>query len=371
MERSDIAQVGARSVEAVIAGVPVPTDRLLLRITSGTSGREPVMLATTFAARASSDASGPGGSESTTLCFLGRRSARLAHALVVRSASVPLTTLAVDLSDLSEGFADVIAEYRPDMLYGFPSAMAQAFPFFKPEDARRIRVILTTGESIGEHLETAMRRTFPNAVVQELYMASDTAGHIGARLCPHLPKHHFHIPEFVTVEIDEPDETGVGDILITKELLPGIAIERYRIGDLGRIIEAPCACGAARSLEFVGRKGIDYMKLFGAILRREEFDRVMRYFGFVDDYRVDVKRDMENGLLRGDITLRVYSKRGAGTPALREEIARRVSENLFVTANKTLGALVSEGRFAPLKVEFADAPFSSGHKDIKIRLHSQ
>ena len=161
-------------------------------------------------------------------------------------------------------------------------------------------------------------------------------------------------------------EQGIGDILVSVALDDTTRIENYRTGDLGRMLLGPCACGKKEVFEIVGRKGQDYVKLSGATLRREEWDRVSAALHLFDDYRVEASRVVVDGKVQGKVLMRIYRKDGVGTAALAQEIADKVADMVFVTPTRTYSQLVSAGLLFPLAVEFSAIPFVQSKKEVKI-----
>lgn len=296
---------------------------------------------------------------------------RLANALVVShtEGAQAMSVLPLDAADLTPELAPLLRGYQPEMLYGFCSFVACVAPFVEEECSRGIKAVKFSGESLKDDYAERFAAQFPHAEQTELYIANEVGGHIATRTCPHLPKRHFHPAAEVKIELANIGEDGVGDIVISKKVFRDLRTDRYLVGDIGRLIEKPCACGAAMTLELLGRKGIDYVKLAGALLRREEFDRVAALFPHaIHDYRVQAKEVIQDGAAKGAITLMVYYSGGTFGEKLLEEIRRTFEENLFLSADHTLKEFIARGAFVPLTVAFSNGPFKEGHKDVKLSL---
>jgi phenylacetate-coenzyme A ligase PaaK-like adenylate-forming protein len=145
-------------------------------------------------------------------------------------------------------------------------------------------------------------------------------------------------------------------------------LEEYHIGDVGRLFEYSCPCGKSSVLEVLGRAGFDYVKLAGAILRQEEFDRVIARLNMFDDYRATFSSSYAGARLQGQGIVHIYRKDGVGTPALAREIATQIEKELFVTPTRTWGQLVEDGLLLPLDVVFVPKPFPVGNKPVRLRL---
>lgn len=171
--------------------------------------------------------------------------------------------------------------------------------------------------------------------------------------------------------IAQPDQGGVGDVLLSWDLPGGIRVSRYRIGDAGALVHEPCPCGENTRLELRGRSGYDYLKLSGAILHKDEFDRVAGLCGrFLDAYRAEAYTVEQMGRLLGGVALSVY--RAAGPLSAEEKIAlaQTFSAALFVTPTQTYANLVDRNIFVPLVIHNAEAPFPKGAKEVTLSMRA-
>lgn len=361
MERNDLVELGLETIRHFKMKAPEDAAKYIFRTTSGTSGDAAIAMITMYAPEAPADMAWPGGLNRVLTCS-GLLSARLANTIIVRASAHPMRVLQLDQLDITDTLSQLLDDYKPQIIYGFPSYIARVASYIP---GTYVRVLKFVGEVLTKTHESFFKEHFPRAGQTEFYMANEVAGYIATRTCQHLPRSSFHIATSVNVEIEHPDETGAGRLLVSKQLLPGFHVTKYDIGDIGRWA-GECTCGK-RTLELVGRSGLDYIKIAGALLRREEFDRVIgRLRDIVCDYRAEA-RLVQAAPLRGHITLRLYVK-NAPTVALQEEIRRDVEKSLYVTQNKRLVDLVSSGSFDPLEVTYETRSFAKTNKDIKLFL---
>ena len=319
MERKDFPPVAERMLADLLLAPKSEAKLCGLRMTSGTSGREPLLLAWGSGVNIHTF---PAGAERTVICQ-GALGMRLGSLLFLR--------------------------------YGFTSFILKMIDFIDDKTRRAISSLRFTGEGLSKQAEKIMNNLFPKAEIEMLYSSGET-GQISKPSCNYLPFNHYHPHDGVTVEIDNPDESGVGDILVSKNFGGDVSIERYRIEDLGRMHNIECECGEKITFEVVGKSGNDYLKLGGAILRREEFDRVAQMCdGLMDDYFALADSVTSEGKIKGRITLTVYKKSGQCDDVALSEIKKRFSEELFLTAEKTLNEMVDGGYLMPLVVEFGGA----------------
>jgi phenylacetate-coenzyme A ligase PaaK-like adenylate-forming protein len=364
MERKDFPPVAERMLADLLSAPKEEAKLCGLRMTSGTSGGEPLLLAWGSGVNIHTF---PSGAERTLLCQ-GALGTKLGSLLFLRNSDIgsPSRVIVMDARDMKNEISGLLADFAPDRLYGFTSFISRTIDFLDEKTKRGVKSLRFTGEGLPKQVAEIMNSSFPQAEIKMLYSSGET-GQISKPSCGYIPLNYYHPHDGVTVEIDDPDETGVGDILISKNFGRNISIKRYRIGDSGRLHNIKCECGEKTAFEIVGKSGYDYIKLAGAILRREEFDRVAQMCNdLMDDYFVRADSVISEGKLKGKITLIIYRKSGQCDDSILEEIKRRFSEELFLTAEKTLNELVENGYIIPLVVEFGGAKREKKGKEIKL-----
>ncbi|MEY4747607.1 MAG: hypothetical protein RLZZ416_656, partial [Candidatus Parcubacteria bacterium] len=340
----------------------------VIRMTSGTTNGEPLVIMQTLPA--DPPASWFGGAMRVALCY-GSLNARLNNILLYRkmSGDSPQRILPMDGREVSvsrKAQTTLLAEFRPEMMIGAPSFVLRLAAGLDSQARSGVKALRLAGELLTSQKMRTLAESFPNAEIVSMYIATEI-GPITRPSCAHLPPNHYHPRKTIRIEIDEPDDSGFGDILVSTRVGGAIAIRGYRVGDVGRLYEVACPCGATEALEVQGRKGFDYLKLEGALLRREEFDRVALLFpNVIDDYRAAVSEVVVDSVPKGQVHLRMYRSRGPGTEDLAREIGRRFSQELFVTPTKTLADLVARGIFLPLEAEFVKEPFPEKNKEVKL-----
>lgn len=356
LEREGLARLGDETLRDLSKQPPEAAEarRLTVRMTSGTTGRAPVVIANEHFA---GDSRGFGRSRALMIA-IGGNNTRLANALLVaEQAREPIRIMALDDADLAGGFETLVREFAPDAIRGFTSFVRRAAAFLG-EARRGVSLLKLSGEKWTRAIDGEFRSLFPEAQIDVLYITNEI-GVIATRDCAALAFGHYHAAPGVLIEIDGADESGLGELLASKRFFRSFSVSRYRVGDLARIDPGACTCGEA-SFELVGRKGSDYIKLVGAILLREEFDRVAQLCGdLFDDYRAEAWQ--ERGI--GHVALTVYAPRS--TPDI-DIIRERFSRALFLTPTRTLEGLCAQGIFAPLEVSVSEQPFPAKNKEVKL-----
>lgn len=363
MERKDLIPLLQKVWDAFFAAPPVDDVwQYTVRTTSGTSGK-PLLLLNKVGGGGRSRF----GDAHCVLMCMGSLNVRLSHVRHVRREALkhPMRVLPLSGADLHTSLVPLVADFAPDYLYGISGFVGRAAPYIDEKAASNVGGIWLCGESLTATLKGRLSAQFPNAPVRMEYIVTEIGGAIGIP-CAELPPNTYHPARGVTLEIDAPIGES-GELLITKRVNELVAVERYRPGDTARFIPTVCACGESLTFELLGRSGYDYVKVAGALARREEFDRVAsRFPQFIDDYRAEVGEKLVDGQMKGTIVLRVFRKSGPVTTELSEEIARDFSRAVFLTPTQTYSKLVAKGLFLPLIVEFSTAPFPQKHKDVKL-----
>jgi phenylacetate-CoA ligase len=139
-----------------------------------------------------------------------------------------------------------LLQFRPSVIYGYPSALTELGRFIEDHGLERIRVrgIITTAERLTLAYRRQLGRMF-GGEVYDLYATRDY-GCIGFECRRH---EGFHIDVgSVFVEIvdgERPVKAGEsGEIVITDLLNYGMPFIRSRTGDLGALTSEPCECGS-------------------------------------------------------------------------------------------------------------------------------
>jgi phenylacetate-CoA ligase len=155
-------------------------------------------------------------------------------------------------------YAEFIQRYRPAKMYGYASAFYLLAEYLKNKNWRppeELKVIFATAEPLYDFQRRLVEEVFDCAVAVE-YGARDAG-----LLANECPKGGLHIPaEGIIIEIDHPDQTGLGEIVVTNLFSNAMPIIRYRTGDMGRLLDGTCACGRALPrLESVEGRRTDFL----------------------------------------------------------------------------------------------------------------
>lgn len=365
MERSDIAALSDEMLEEFVVHPPENPSAYAIRMTSGTTNSQPILALW----QKKDAAEWHAGSMRHLVIALGPLSMRLSNVLFFRnnSENSGALILPLDPGALDASAERLLNDFAPDSFYAFPSFVARLSGYMSSQARRSVRILGLCGEAASKTLRDLFTLQFPHARQVVTYGSTET-GILTRFPCEHLSPGRYHPRDGVAIEIREPDEYGVGRLLISKDLLFGRRMEQYNIGDMARIVPEPCPCGEKLTFEVFGRAGYDFLKIAGALLRREEFDRVAsECAALFDDYRAEAEEVLIDGALKGRIVLTVYRRDGAVSA---EEVSQRFSAQVYLTPSQTLSGLVAKELFLPLEVVVRAAPLSQAGKVMKLSLRT-
>jgi phenylacetate-coenzyme A ligase PaaK-like adenylate-forming protein/acyl-CoA reductase-like NAD-dependent aldehyde dehydrogenase len=213
--------------------------------------------------------------------------------------------------------ASTITQLKVNTLIGSPSHLIALFE----QEGQRLNGVVEKVFYGGEALTRAQRRrlqeTFGVRTVRSVAYGSNDAGPIGYQ-CAHCTGSEHHLfesiqeMEIVALEEDAPVPAGeTGRILLTTSasLRSHPSVVRYEIGDTGRWLEGPCACGRQdRRFELQGRSS-DLFKAGGPFFNARRFsdilDSKLEYSG------LSQLHVLEEG---NDIVLELWIHEGSGLP---------------------------------------------------------
>lgn len=163
-----------------------------------------------------------------------------------------------------DGFIKAIRDFRPRMLFGYPSALSYIAQHARNRGVRLddlgIKVAFVTSERLYDEQRLVIEQTF-GCPVANGYGGRD-AGFI-AHQCPHGSMHIT--AEDVIVELldadgrEVPDGTA-GEIVVTHLATRDFPFIRYRTGDIAVRQKQPCACGRGLpSLQEIQGRSTDFV----------------------------------------------------------------------------------------------------------------
>jgi len=364
--KEDLQNVLPMANEALLAAYAAgeQADHFVFHLSSGTSGGIPLLRV----------AHHPGGvlprfrNARRTAVFAGSRMIRLNNAFYFLRTDTPpeASLLLLDFADLDSRAAELLRDFDPDYLIGSPSFLAHLFRLpLDPSVLPSVSRITLMGERSSKNFSDFLKSCFPDALLENSYALAEIGG-VGIS-CRYLPFGQFHPVRNVSITVADPDAEGVGELVVSKKGEHS-DVREYRTGDCGRSLPAHCVCGSP-AFEVFGRIGYDYVKIAGAQLRTEEFERVASELDlYFSDFRAEARMVKVGKGERASLRL-IVAPRGSllQDPEIQALVAGEFARRLFVTPSKTLENLVAEGIFLPLRLKLAHTPFPAENKAVKLR----
>jgi phenylacetate-CoA ligase len=264
------------------------------------------------------------------------RMARLSTAYVSNSRSVmarkclwnQLVLPGVNLTEQDYALClKKLMEFRPQVLWGFTSALTGLAEFIRMQKGDRqfpwLKLILTWAAPLYEHEKDLLEKVF-GAAVSNIYGAREV-GHIAGQ-CPHGS---FHINQgniYLEIYADSTEEvaSGYGEILTTTLDESPMPFIRYRMGDIGAIADSACSCGRTPGIlkGLLGRTGEVFITADGRMISPNFWCRT-----FMDPLLAGAVRRFQIIYVRDDFARIRIAKAAGYCMATEQALRQRLLEN--------------------------------------------
>jgi phenylacetate-coenzyme A ligase PaaK-like adenylate-forming protein len=262
---------------------------------------------------------------------------------------------------ISKAIGIQLINTTPTTLYQFIKYLKEAG--FKKEN---IKWISLSGEYCTLQQMNLFKTEFGKARINTFYGMTETGQQMGNR-CRNLrrcfppsfyhPRIDGHFFEVINEGGETLDEGEVGEIVITSLEPKAFPLLRYRTGDVGCIKEQKCECGQNFVLELGGRASYDVLRFHGVTLYAELIDKSLgEVTNFLEPlFQMHVYEEIEGDKIMPRLVLKLKLKEGQKeTDFVRNVVLDIVTENLFLSKDKTLEYFVKEKIFMPLEIEFVE-----------------
>jgi len=188
-------------------------------------------------------------------------------------------------------YAKAMHRYRPDVLFGYPDALA-VFARFIEEDGTEVpplRGIILGGEKVFESQKEVIAKAF-QCPVHERYGSQEVCNI--AMECEAHDGMHINAENVYVEVVDDagrPVPPGeVGEVLVTTLTNFAMPLIRYRLGDMAMLDDTPCPCGRGlpKIREVVGRTVDVIVTPDGRYCSGVIFPHVMKEFPEVLEFQV-------------------------------------------------------------------------------------
>ncbi|PKW11091.1 Phenylacetate-coenzyme A ligase PaaK, adenylate-forming domain family [Streptomyces sp. 1222.5] len=241
--------------------------------------------------------------------------------------------------------AEALVAHRVDTVFGMPSYLWQLFH----AEADRLRAyggvkkVFYGGEHFTAEQRQVLHEEFGVETIRSAAYGSTDLGPLGYQCTACEGSVHHVLTDLHTLEIldplqDRPVAPGEpGRLVFTSRARSGQRLERYEIGDLGRAVEGPCACGShVPRLELLGRHG-DVVRVGTYFVN---YRRVLRAAQERLAYHGEVQLLVAPGTGRELLTVRLDEQYAGDAAAAREALAAEVPELAAAEAEGLLAVAV-------------------------------
>ena len=192
-----------------------------------------------------------------------------------------------------------IETFRPVSLFGYPSSIAMLCEFGRSDGIivrpTSLKAVFVTGEVLDDCQRSAIERYFGVPVANGY---GSREGGFLAHQCPHGSTHVTS--ENVIMEIADDDGKPVpqgeaGEIVITHLDNHAMPFIRYRTGDVGRLLDAGCACGRGLQVMDVvaGRRTDRLVATDGTVKHALSLIYVLREIDSVRQFQIHQDRNRD------------------------------------------------------------------------------
>jgi phenylacetate-CoA ligase len=235
------------------------------------------------------------------------------------------------------------ADFRYNIIVADPTWLVRLSEIAEKEGTFPIKFILAAGDRMTDVYRRYVESVWKAPVILG-YGSTEMGG--GAGMECHL-RQGYHLDEYnFYFEILDPDEEGYGELVVTTLSRRTMPLIRYRVRDVARFIEEPCACGVTlrRLSRIKGRR--DEMVVMGAgNMHPEIFERVLHDVeGLSERWQVAVRQDGTRDILE----FRLELSNGM-SPAQIEQSVRANLQSRYpdVWANQVCGMYQLAFKFLP------------------------
>ena len=271
----------------------------------------------------------------------------------------PVTPVFGDLQNMATN-AVLFAEARCDALYATPSyAFALAPELKRFADPAAVKLLIISGETVGEEKMVSLKALYPNATIANLYASSE----IGQFIMGPTPEMMASgVQGFVPVKKTLVAlELVEGELVVTYALNEAFPLIRYKTGDHFKVSESLTAQYGAGTLvlTWAGKGGVDVVRAVGLEFRTgsvdDFFSTLPQHYA---DYQLHVHGgDTETGV---QLVLEIVSTEIDTTQLAL--VREAFMEQFIVSKSGTAGQALTDGVIESIEVRFVNEVSVQGKK---------
>jgi len=235
-----------------------------------------------------------------------------------------------------------MAVYRYDVIAADPTWLVSFSEIAEKEGTFPLRLILAAGDRMTDVYRNYVESVWKCPVL--LAYGTTEVGGVGMECAR---QDGYHVDDFnLCLEVLDRDDGGYGELVATTLARRTMPFIRYRVHDVSRFIEAPCACGVPlRRIERIrGRR--DEMVVMGAgNMYPEIFERVLHdVAGIGENWQVVVRQEGLHDILEFRLELTNGISSSVVESAIQANLKNRYPD---VWANHACGMYELNFRFLP------------------------
>lgn len=196
-----------------------------------------------------------------------------------------------EVTDVAKAY-ERLMEFRPEIVEAIPwhaAALARYGQQYGNPEKEFIRSVNLSADVVPDLVADRLKRLW-NCTLHRHYGSTEMCIFGGVE-CIHQDGYHLR-PCDILYEIPEPDDRGMGEIVITTLTHEAMPLVRYRTGDIGKMIDTPCGCGAKiRRLEKVWGRESSIIRLGDASFFLSDLADVVYAEDEVVDFDVEMLAD--------------------------------------------------------------------------------
>ena len=190
-------------------------------------------------------------------------------------------------------WAGAVSGWRPSCLVGVPAQMLR-LTRFSPLALTELETILLSGDVAGPELVSFLERAFKAKVFRH-YGATETglggAVECRERVWPHL-RDDLLVETIDSLGNPLCGSEAAGEIVVTTLTRRAMPLLRYRSGDEGALLAAPCACGSVLPrLRTFGRLADRFTLPDGRRLRLADFEAPLLKFPYIAGFDLNLREE--------------------------------------------------------------------------------
>jgi len=233
--------------------------------------------------------------------------------------------------------------YRYNVIVADPTWLVSLSEIAEKEGTYPLKLIFAAGDRMTEVYRNYVQDVWKAPVILG-YGSTEMGGGLGMEC---KGRDGYHVDEYnFALEILEPDADGYGELVMTTLSRRTMPLIRYRVRDITKFIDTPCACGATigRIARIKGRR--DEMVVMGAgNMHPEIFEKVLHDVeGLSENWQVAVRQEGTRDVLEFRLELGNGINRSTVDQAVRRNLETRYPE---VWANHVCGLYQLAFRYLP------------------------